>query len=135
VKCLSVKQPYAYQIMTGEKPVEYRSWKVEYRGPLLITASASPSEPGLVDERGAPLPNGVMVCVVELFRITGTEGDYEWHLRSPRPVRPQRLSGRLGLFEVDDRLIECLPPGLPSSQATSGAHRTPARRGRGLKAR
>ena len=39
MKALSVQQPYASLIAHGEKTVEIRSWRTQYRGDLLIVAS------------------------------------------------------------------------------------------------
>ena len=39
MKVLSVRQPWAYLIVAGYKPVENRRWSTTYRGPLLIHAS------------------------------------------------------------------------------------------------
>uniref|UniRef100_A8GLP2 ASCH domain-containing protein n=1 Tax=Serratia proteamaculans (strain 568) TaxID=399741 RepID=A8GLP2_SERP5 len=38
-KALSVRQPWAWLIVNGHKPVENRTWRTNYRGPLLIHAS------------------------------------------------------------------------------------------------
>ena len=40
MKTLSVKQPWSTLICAGVKDVENRTWRTEYRGPLLIHASA-----------------------------------------------------------------------------------------------
>ncbi len=48
MKTLSVKQPWSTLICTGIKDVENRTWRTEYRGPLLIHASAQ-------EDRGAEL--------------------------------------------------------------------------------
>lgn len=39
MKALSVKQPYADLIACGRKTIETRTWKTNYRGPLLICSS------------------------------------------------------------------------------------------------
>lgn len=39
-KVLTVKQPYSYLICSGIKPIENRTWKTNYRGRVLIHASA-----------------------------------------------------------------------------------------------
>ena len=39
MKTLSIRSQYAYQVCTGIKDIENRSWKTEYRGKLLIHAS------------------------------------------------------------------------------------------------
>jgi hypothetical protein len=40
MKALTVKQPYAYLICAGIKPIENRTWKTNYRGRVLIHAGA-----------------------------------------------------------------------------------------------
>ena len=44
MKILSVRQPWAYLIVAGYKPVENRTWNTCYRGPLLIHASQAMEE-------------------------------------------------------------------------------------------
>jgi hypothetical protein len=39
-RVLTVQQPWASLIVSGLKPVENRSWRTPYRGPLLIHAAA-----------------------------------------------------------------------------------------------
>ncbi len=39
MKTLSLLQPWASLVALGEKQIETRSWKTDYRGPLLIHAS------------------------------------------------------------------------------------------------
>lgn len=38
MRALSIRQPYAFAIVMGFKPVENRDWRSDYRGPLLIHA-------------------------------------------------------------------------------------------------
>ena len=38
MKALSIRQPWAWLIVQGYKPVENRTWRTSYRGPLLIHA-------------------------------------------------------------------------------------------------
>lgn len=106
---LSVKQPWASLIAVGQKTIEVRTWRTEYRGPLLICASAKP------DSRRIALPFevgplGMCLCIVDLVDIReGTArdqrhalvnavGKYCWVLRNPRLVEPIPIKGRLGLF-------------------------------------
>ncbi len=42
MKALSVKQPWANAIASGEKTIETRKWFADYRGPLLIVSSKQP---------------------------------------------------------------------------------------------
>jgi hypothetical protein len=95
LKAISIKQPYANQIISGEKTVEYRSWTTKHRGDLLICASKSPEIDGL--------PVGKSICIAELWRIelSANGEDFKWHLRNIRPVRQIPVRGMPGLFNVD----------------------------------
>lgn len=46
IKALSLWQPWASLIAVGAKTYETRSWKADYRGPLLICASKRGQRPG-----------------------------------------------------------------------------------------
>ena len=73
MKALSIMPYYASCIASGEKVEEYRSWKTEYRGDLLICASSRNEGPNLV--------RGHAICVVELYDITqSAPHDYVWHI-------------------------------------------------------
>lgn len=99
VRCLSVRQPFAEQIATGEKPEEYRSWSTKYRGPLLIVSALTTVDLNGEDEER--LPRGVAVCFVELVDLTWTiGGDWAWQLRRPARVKPFAVKGKLGLFRL-----------------------------------
>lgn len=41
MKVLSIKEPYATLIANGNKVIETRSWKTNYRGELFIHASGT----------------------------------------------------------------------------------------------
>lgn len=97
MKAISIKNPYATQILRGTKTIEYRTWKTDHRGDLLICSSANPQVPGML--------SGSALCVVNLSKITGVDGDYEWHLTDVRKVKPFLVKGKLNLYEVDDSLI------------------------------
>ena len=44
MKALSIRQPWAYFILTGQKPIENRTWSTNYRGPLVIHAGLRPAK-------------------------------------------------------------------------------------------
>lgn len=46
MKALSVKQPWAALIASGQKTIETRTWPTKYRGALLICSSAKPENEG-----------------------------------------------------------------------------------------
>jgi hypothetical protein len=95
---LSVRQPYAEAIASGAKRREFRSWapRIIVGSDLLVVASRTPG-PGYGGE-----PQGVAICVVRVAKITGTEGDYAWHLENPRRVVAWPIKGSAALFRVPD---------------------------------
>lgn len=119
MKALSVKNPYATQILRGEKPIEYRSWKTDWRGDILIVSSASPKIDGMLA--------GHALCIVRLDDIVPSRtcpGQFDWILKDVRPVEPFPVRGKLYLYEVDDALIH--PTGETVTQVS--VPKTPIRR-------
>lgn len=105
-RCLSVRQPWASMIASGEKSLEIRSKSTRYRGDLLICASREREKIGADD-----LPRGSCLCLVRLVdcRLMTPadadrachpyiEGHYVWELANVRPVAPVPVKGQLGIF-------------------------------------
>lgn len=118
MKSISVRNPYAHLIMCGEKTVECRSWRTDYRGDLLICSSANPKIKGTIC--------GHALCIARLDSIEPfkkehlydacldemPEGkNYAWHLTDIRVVKPFAVKGKLNFFNVDDELIEIIDNG------------------------
>lgn len=101
LRALTVRQPYASEILSGEKAIEYRDWSTHYRGDLLITAASARI-------RGHRGPYGVTLCVVELYDIVDHGDGPEWLLRNPRAVEQIAIKGALKLWapgrDVQDAL-------------------------------
>lgn len=93
MRALSIRQPYAEQILRGKKKVEYRSRPTNIRERIYIYASLTPGYPedweGMKMQPG-DLPTGVLVGTVEITNCTGKPGDYEWYL-----AKPERLKRKL----------------------------------------
>ena len=121
MKALSVRQPYATLIATGEKTIEWRSWKTPHRGALMICSSSSWAE----GEEGEwemweifkkdrdQFPRGVTLCIVDLvdcrpFKrkdldaalMEENPGGYAWVLANPVPIVPRPIKGKHYLFDV-----------------------------------
>ena len=74
MKALTVKQPWAWAIASGEKGIENRTWAPAYRGPLLIHAGLkfdALAEPPIVVP--SDLPTGRIVARVELVDVVPLE--------------------------------------------------------------
>lgn len=104
MKALSVKQPWANMIASGEKTIETRTWSTDYRGDLLIVSTKLPK----VEPAGCAVAIAELVgCrpMTEKDQIEACcsiyDGAYAWVLANVRPVNPFPVRGQLGLFEVD----------------------------------
>lgn len=94
MKALSIWPEYAMEIATGEKIEEYRTWKTDYRGPLLICSSSGHAVPGSIP--------GHAICVVDLVDIRKDgEKDYAWLLDNVRLIKPVPVKGKLHIYNVD----------------------------------
>ena len=113
MKALSIRQPFAHLIMIGEKSFEFRTWQTDYRGDLLICASANPKIENTIP--------GHALCVANLEEVYELgESNYEsfgldeepegtmyaWYLTNIRLINPFPVKGKLHLFDVEDDLIE-----------------------------
>lgn len=128
MKAISVQQPFAFEILSGEKTIEVRDFDTLERGDILICASSKPAFPReemeeLEEEYGCAFLYGHALCVVRLKDVRlMRKGDedgalldaidpeaYSWVLENVRPVIPFPVKGREGVFEVDDKLIQLSP--------------------------
>lgn len=124
MKTLSVRQPWAWLIVQGFKPVENRTWETLYRGPVAIHASQAMTRadyddcveflrgtPGLrhiVDALPAPedLQRGGIVGKAHLVGCTRVHespffvGPFGHMLQYAVPVPFQACKGALGYFRL-----------------------------------
>ena len=122
MKCLSIRQPWAWLVVNGWKNIENRGWATKYRGQLLIHASVAVTRAdyeacrifvdGIHEDLAMPmfedLPRGGIVgdvtlldCVREHYSpwFTGPVG---WVLDDACVCTLIPWIGRQGLFEVQD---------------------------------
>ncbi len=129
MKALSVRQPWAWLLFHG-KPVENRSWRLNYRGPLAIHAACGMTAkeyaeardfvaysvgldmarliPGPAElVRGAILGTVLMTDCVMRHHSPFFVGDYGYVFTQQRqlPV-PVPCKGGLGLWEVPEEIAE-----------------------------
>jgi hypothetical protein len=118
LKALSIKQPWANLIATGEKTIETRLWATSYRGQVLLLSSKQPKI----------APAGCAVALAELVDCRPmTKRDetaarcllypeaVAWVLSNVKALEPFPMKGQLGLFDVEIS-EELLKPRLPAKQ-------------------
>lgn len=69
MNALTICQPYADMIATGEKAIENRTWATDYRGPLAIHAGKSRA--WLDDGDEAERPEMAFGAVIAICRLRG----------------------------------------------------------------
>ena len=105
MKALSIHPYYAYAIATGEKTIEVRSWRTDYRGEIVI-CSTQKKLYGTVP--GCALAVVDLIDVVPLTRahmedalLTPADyqpGLYAWILDNNRIIKPIPVKGKLSLW-------------------------------------
>jgi len=73
MKAITISQPYASRIATGEKWVENRSWETPYRGPLAIHAGSGTQYMTLREIQAAGLPVGAVIAICRLVACLRVE--------------------------------------------------------------
>ncbi len=91
---LSVRQPFAELIITGEHPIEYRSIHTNIRGRVYVYASKTPKKKAFeeIGKQPGDFPVGVLIGTVEIIDCKEKPHEYHWLLANPRrlkkPVEP-----------------------------------------------
>ena len=107
-KAISLKQPWANLVASGEKTIETRKWSTKYRGDLVICSSQNPKIE----------PYGKALCIVELYDVQPMTKEHEkkacvkvyhkahaWFLRNLRPINPPiPVKGALSIFNLELKL-------------------------------
>ena len=127
MKVISIKQPYASLIIEGYKEYEFRVWKTNYRGEVLIHASKNIDEENakrfkhlnLTYSPGKIIAKATItdcVLVDEKFSKTMLEKDkvvyhnlsrkrdkklYGFKLENVEKIKPIEVNGKLSLWEYD----------------------------------
>ena len=123
IPILSIRQPWAWAIVEGFKPVENRTWATKYRGPILIHAGVKADDAAawrFVEERmEAMRPNSIVILprkavdyggivgmadlvdCVEYYDSPWFFGPYGFVLANARPLPFVPMKGRLGFFRAN----------------------------------
>lgn len=122
VRCLAVRQPWAWAIVAGAKTIENRSWSTDYRGPIVIQASTTKAAVNQLARsatpRLPPLPvaYSALIGVVDLLDVVPMSeqleenpwawGPYCWRLGNARAfAEPIPAKGKLNLYSLGDELV------------------------------
>jgi hypothetical protein len=125
IHCLSIRQPYAWLIVNGIKPVENRTWPTKFRGRVLIHAGLTyPKRDHRQDleswgDRGYPTDRDSMIgcivgeaVIVDCVKAHPSEyffGPYGFVLEQAKAYATAiPFGGKLGFFGVSAYLVEAV---------------------------
>lgn len=128
MKTLSIRQPWAWLIVNGYKPVENRDWSSSYRGQLFIHASKTLTQTKYANaiaivaqidpdiakkippfkeiERGGIVGEAVMVSCIKSSQSPWFIGKFGFVFQSANPCKFYSCKGRLGFFDIDKEAIK-----------------------------
>jgi hypothetical protein len=124
MKALSIRQPWAWLIVNGQKTIENRTWRTNIRGPVLIHASQKLYRDEwqmFLEDQAAlnqPVPDeasltGGIVGIVEIIDCIDIpqnldevdaywfDGPFGFVLRNAHPLPFQPVKGKLNFFDVE----------------------------------
>lgn len=128
--CISIRQPWAWLIVHGYKPVENRTWPTSIRGDVLIHAAKGMTMAELeaayefIASRRIQIPETPVPSQLQRGGIIGRaklvdcvrRSDSPWFVgpfghvfTDPKPLPFQPLKGMLGYFHVEPGAF--VPPG------------------------
>ena len=129
MKALSIQPLYATLIALGEKSIELRSWKTDYRGWILICSSRAVNK---FERQSMVTGKAIAVAYLSDVRPYVDETDrepaflfddetysgYSWILDSVHVIEPIPVKGQLRLFNVDFEIEDLVPLALDYESET-----------------
>ncbi|MGC8888337.1 MAG: ASCH domain-containing protein [Verrucomicrobiia bacterium] len=125
MKAITILQPWAWVILYGNKDIENRVWKTEYRGKVLLHAGKNfPLDyyyycsGYLIQEHKILLPPydkiplGAIVGIADLVDCVKKsdsiwfEGPYGFVLRNVKPLEPIPCKGALNIWDVPENIAK-----------------------------
>lgn len=120
MKALSIRQPWAWLIIMGHKPIENRTWKTDFRGRIMLHASAGMTRKEYADavafaaeanplvlippydtlKRGGIIGQVTIMDCVSQSKSPWFVGPFGFVLTDPYPLPFRPYTGALGFFET-----------------------------------
>lgn len=124
MKVITLKQPWASLVAYGYKKYEFRSWKLNYRGPILIHAGLGIDKEAMekVEDLGLDFPSKRIIAIVNVDDCISLDDTiskainkenplvygnkvrtgYAWKLSNAKLVNiPETISGKQGIWNYN----------------------------------
>ncbi len=124
MKALTLAPDWGMLMLQGEKTIEYRTWKTNYRGDILICTSAKHIR-GCISGHALLIAKLIDCVPFESKHLDAAAMDempdsgYAWILDDFRMIQPFPVKGRLGLFDVTNPDIKIIPEDISDDEADS----------------
>ncbi|MBI4451430.1 ASCH domain-containing protein [Candidatus Woesearchaeota archaeon] len=122
MKALSLKQPWAELVVSGQKTIEIRKWNTHFRGEFLVHASKNGNKEATARFGLQNLPEGCIVGKATLVSVKKYQSQEEFEadagkhfakgwwdpkahgfiLQNAQRLEPKPLKGMLNFFEVKE---------------------------------
>lgn len=125
MKVLSIREPWSSIIINGYKEYEFRSWKTNYRGKILIHASKNIEKENVerFKELNLNYKQGFIIGEAELvdcipvtkefendlinineliYGGTKNRTGYAWKLKNIKAIEPIQAKGQLGIWNYNE---------------------------------
>ena len=129
LKVLTLRQPWATLVAEGIKKYEFRSWKTNYRGKVLIHAGAGVDKKDMerFKELNLEFPSKKIIAEVEIEDCLELDDKlnneiiaenniaygskvrtgYAWKLKNVKKIKSDKIiNGKLGLWNIDESILE-----------------------------
>jgi hypothetical protein len=120
MRAISIKQPFAWLVVTGKKNIENRSWYTHHRGPLAIHAGLRMADEELEEiarryrvrilpealQRGGIIGTVNVVDVVTEHGSRWFQGPFGWVLKNAKQTRFLPMTGKQGFMSVPDKKLQ-----------------------------
>ncbi|MFA6327738.1 MAG: ASCH domain-containing protein [Bacilli bacterium] len=123
MKVITIKEPWATLIINGLKEYEFRTWKTNYRGEILIHTSKKVDQEALkkfedlnLNYQTSKIIGKVSIIDCKLIddkfdkelsksivhNSSSKIGKYAWVLKDPQPlINNKEVKGRLGIWNIE----------------------------------
>ena len=122
MKVLSLKQPFAELVVSGNKTIELRKWNTSFRGKFLVHASKIPDRKSMKKFGFSELQYGFIIGEAELVDVKhylnqeehqkdkqkhladSTWGNYGFVLKNAKRIKPIPVKGKLNFWEYKNEI-------------------------------
>ena len=102
MKVITIKEPWASLIVQGFKKYEFRSWKTNYRGKILIHAGLSKEDTKIFKDYNLDISSGEIIGEAYITDCIKVDDDFDKKLKKIDPLVYQNNHDGLYAFKLEN---------------------------------